>query len=129
MVATLGTDIADPARSASKRCAQSHAPVEGVQPRRSAPARMAELAEFMPGGLAGLGARAASRFEMATRGEPAVNCVVSNVPGPQVPLYFAGARLVRSSAAPPSSTAWALLHGVTSYCGEVVAVRRRPTAR
>ena len=122
MVAKLGTDIADPARRLEAVRASTHQ--SKAYSEATGARSMAELAEFMPGGLAALAARAASRFEMATRGEPAVNCVVSNVPGPQVPLYFAGARLEFFFGGAAVVDGMALLHGVTSYCGEVVRVRR-----
>jgi WS/DGAT/MGAT family acyltransferase len=118
MVASLGTDIADPARrleAVSASTHQSKAFSEAVGARS-----MAELSEFLPGGLAALAARTASRFAMATRGAPVVNCVVSNVPGPQVPLYFAGARLVFFFGGAAVVDGMGLLQGVSSYCGEVM---------
>ena len=118
MVAKLGTDIADPARRLDAVRASTHQ--SKAYSEASGARSMSELAEFMPGGLAALAARAASRFEMATRNAPAVNCVVSNVPGPQVPLYFAGARLEFFFGGAAVVDGMALLHGVTSYCGEVV---------
>jgi len=48
-----------------------------------------------------------------------INTVVSNVPGPQVPLYCAGARLVRLYAGAGVVDGMALFHLVTSYCGEL----------
>ena len=42
------------------------------------------------------------------------------MPGPQVPLYFAGARLVFFFGGAAVVDGMGLLHGVTSYCGEVV---------
>jgi diacylglycerol O-acyltransferase / wax synthase len=118
MVASLGTDIADPARRLEAVRTSTHR--SKAFSEASGARSMAEFAEFMPGGLAALAARTASRFEMATRGAPAVNCVVSNVPGPQVPLYFAGARLEFFFGGAAVVDGMALLHGVTSYCGEVV---------
>jgi WS/DGAT/MGAT family acyltransferase len=118
MVAKLGTDIADPARRLEAVRTSTHQ--SKAYSEASGARSMAEFAEFMPGGLAALAARTASRFEMATRGAPAVNCVVSNVPGPQVPLYFAGARLEFFFGGAAVVDGMALLHGVTSYCGEVV---------
>jgi hypothetical protein len=81
---------------------------------------LAGLSEFLPGGLAAIGARLASQFEMATRTTPLVNCVVSNVPGPKNSLYFAGARLVTFWGGAAVADGMGLLHGVGSYCGELM---------
>ena len=48
----------------------------------------------MPGALAGLAARLYTRLGLANAVRPFLNTVITNVPGPQVPLYFTGARMV-----------------------------------
>ena len=45
--------------------------------------------------------------------------LVTNVPGPQVPLYAAGARLAASYPVLPLSAGHLLTIGVTSYDGQV----------
>jgi diacylglycerol O-acyltransferase / wax synthase len=118
MIAELGTDIADPRErlhTVRTSTQQSKALSEAIGART-----MTEMSEVVPGGLAALGARAASRFGMATRTAPLVNCVVSNVPGPQVPLYFAGARLEFFFGGAAVADGLGLLHGVSSYCGEML---------
>jgi diacylglycerol O-acyltransferase len=47
------------------------------------------------------------------------NTVVTNVPGPQVPLYMGGAKLVKSLGAGPCMDGLGLFHPVTSYNGEI----------
>jgi WS/DGAT/MGAT family acyltransferase len=51
-------------------------------------------AELAPPGLLTGVARLISRWRLADRFQPVHNLVVSNVPGPQMPLYAAGARVV-----------------------------------
>jgi WS/DGAT/MGAT family acyltransferase len=53
-----------------------------------------ELAELMAPTVLSGGARLYSRLRLAERMPPIYNLVVSNVPGPDFPLYIAGARLV-----------------------------------
>lgn len=77
------------------------------------------FSQFIPGALAGLGARLASQFEMSDQGA-AINTVITNVPGPQQPLYFAGARLVNSYGLGPIGHGMGLIHPITSYCGTMV---------
>jgi WS/DGAT/MGAT family acyltransferase len=72
--------------------------------------------QFMQSELASLGARAAA---YANEVDPAFNCVITNVPGSQVPQYDTGAKKVRSLAIGPPVEGNGLFHGVSSYCGEV----------
>jgi WS/DGAT/MGAT family acyltransferase len=118
MVATLGTDIAG-ARERLEAVRESTQASKALSEAVDARA-LSEFSEFVPGGLAALGARLANQFQMATRTTPVVNTVVSNVPGPQVPLYFAGARLVTFFGGAAVVDGMGLLHGVGSYCGEVM---------
>lgn len=118
MVADLGTDVAD-ARGRLVAVHESTAASKAASEAVDATV-LTGLAEMMPGGLAILGARLASQFETATGTSPIVNTVVSNVPGPQTPLYFAGARLVTFFGGAAVVDGMGLLHGVTSYCGEVI---------
>jgi WS/DGAT/MGAT family acyltransferase len=118
MVADLGTNIADPRerlKAVTESTHRSKAFAEAIDARS-----LSELSEFIPGGLAAMAARTASRFEMATRARPIVNTVVSNVPGPRVPLYLAGARLVMIFGGAAVVDGMGLLHGVTSYCDELI---------
>jgi diacylglycerol O-acyltransferase / wax synthase len=118
MVVSLATDVADPlARLEVVRAstARSKELTSAIGARA-----LTEYSQFIPGGLAGLGFRAASRFEMANRVDPIVNAIVTNVPGPQVPLYFAGAQLLGLVGMGPIADGVGLMHPVTSYCGELV---------
>src|SRR4029077_19781625 len=65
-------------------------------------------------------ARTTSRFEMANRVDPTANCVVTNVPGPREPLFFAGAKLVTMFGMGPIGDGLGLMHPVTSYVNELV---------
>ncbi|WP_447004236.1 WS/DGAT/MGAT family O-acyltransferase [Saccharothrix isguenensis] len=69
---------------------------------------------FAPPTLHALGARAASSFSRRL-----FNVVVTNVPGPQVPLYAAGAKMIEMFPVVPLAKNQALSIGVTSYDGGV----------
>ncbi|MGI5158240.1 WS/DGAT/MGAT family O-acyltransferase [Microbispora sp. CA-102843] len=86
---TLPTDMADP----RDRLVSVNRSM-GLLKERLAAAPAAWLLEFsqaMPAALSALAARSA--FRIASRAAPAMNLLVSNVPGPQTPLYVCGARV------------------------------------
>jgi WS/DGAT/MGAT family acyltransferase len=72
------------------------------------------LAGFAPPTLHALGARVA--ISSTNR---LFNLVITNVPGPQFPLYMAGARMVAMYPMVPLTAATSLAVGVTSYDGGV----------
>jgi diacylglycerol O-acyltransferase / wax synthase len=79
----------------------------------SAPA-IAGIAGFAPPTLHSLGARVASGLSRRL-----FNLVVTNVPGPQHPLYLDGARMLASYPVIPLARGQALAIGLTSYDGGV----------
>ena len=75
---------------------------------------LVRLTGFAPPTLHAMGARAASTFSRRI-----FNLVVTNVPGPQVPLYAAGAKLVEMFPVVPLARNQAVSVGITSYDGGV----------
>ena len=76
--------------------------------------RLAGIAGFAPTTFHALGSRVAAA--QVRRG---FHVVVTNVPGPQFPLYAAGAQMLESYPVPPLLPRHALAIGVTSYDGHV----------
>ena len=72
------------------------------------------LSGFAPPTLHALGARAANSFTRRL-----FNVVVTNVPGPQFPLYASGARMLEMFPVLPLAAGQALSIGLTSYDGGV----------
>jgi hypothetical protein len=70
------------------------------------------LGEYAAPTLLGLAARAAHAQRVA-------NLVVTNVPGPQVPLYCLGARLAEVYPVVPLSRNLTLNVAILSYCGQL----------
>jgi diacylglycerol O-acyltransferase / wax synthase len=53
-----------------------------------------ELAEFIPRGLINMAAKVYSGWNLANYHRPVYNVIISNVPGPPIPLYMHGAELL-----------------------------------
>ncbi len=87
---TLPTNVSDP----ETRLRMISANMATVKERFSvAPARwLLDFSQAMPAALSGLADRAA--FRLASGTVSAMNLMVSNVPGPQLPLYILGSRIV-----------------------------------
>jgi diacylglycerol O-acyltransferase / wax synthase len=91
MSAPLFTDEADPVR----RLRRTHEALRVMKDRhRALPAELLQDANnFIPPAVFSRAARLTFRLSTSRPGRPAWNLVISNVPGPQMPLYMAGARL------------------------------------
>jgi diacylglycerol O-acyltransferase / wax synthase len=75
---------------------------------------LSDIAGFAPSTLHALGVRVSAEVMRKQH-----DILITNVPGPQVPLYAAGARMVASYPLLPLSPAHLLTIGLTSYDGEV----------
>jgi WS/DGAT/MGAT family acyltransferase len=117
MVLPIPTDVADPV----ERLRVAHATTEVQKEIASAvPAKtLTDLNRFVPWALAGLAARTAASLRLASTTSPAVNSVVTNVPGPQEPLFLAGAKLIKQYGMGPVTDGMGIIHPVFSYNGEI----------
>jgi diacylglycerol O-acyltransferase / wax synthase len=75
---------------------------------------LSDIAGFAPATLHALGVRVS--IEVMRKQH---DILITNVPGPQLPLYAAGARMVASYPLLPLSAAHLLTIGLTSYDGDV----------
>ena len=81
---------------------------------------MTDYSQFIPSILIAEAARLASRWGLLNRMSPQFNCVITNVPGPPVPLYSTGARMVANFGTGPVLDGLGLFHVIGSYCGQFV---------
>ena len=91
----------------------AHAMREHTAGNRSVRAdTLARIGGYAPPTLHALGARAVNSISKRI-----FNLVVTNVPGPQVPLYAAGARMLETYPVVPLADGQGLAVGITSYDG------------
>jgi WS/DGAT/MGAT family acyltransferase len=113
----LRTDVADPLErlhliNADAVASKAYANAVGAQ-------RMVNVAESIPSSVAALGMRVAAAINLGSR-SPIVHTIVTNVPGPQVPMYMRGARAVSWYGAGCPTDGMGLFHTINSYCGQIV---------
>jgi diacylglycerol O-acyltransferase len=89
MIAPLPTDVADPV----ERLKAAHEAMRGAKEQYEAvPATLLQdFSQFAAPAASEFVARTAARFKWAERMPIPFNVVISNVPGPREPLYYAGA--------------------------------------
>jgi len=79
--------------------------------------RLSDFAEFVPFALAGRAARIYTRVGGSRHHAPVFNVVITNVPGPQIPLYLAGKKLLAHMGMAPIFDGIGLVIPVFSYNG------------
>ena len=117
MMVPIPTDVADPL----ERLRIVHvATQESKEAAGAIPARtLSDMNQFIPFALAGVAARNAATLRLADTNAPTVNTVVTNVPGPQQPLYLVGAKLLEQVGLGPVTDGVGLFHPVFSYNGRI----------
>src|SRR4051812_19008115 len=117
MAAPLYTDEPDPA----ERLRKTHEALAEMKERhRALPAELLQDANnFIPPAVFARAARLTFGFSASRPGRPTWNLVISNVPGPQFPLYMAGAKLVANYPVSVITDGMGLNITVMSYMGHM----------
>lgn len=117
MLVSLATDVDDAGeRFAKVRQSAEHSKLYN----RAVGARtLTDASDFVPFSVAGLATRLYTRMHLADRHRPVFNLVITNVPGPQVPLYVAGAKLQANVGLGPIFDSMGLIVPVFSYNGRI----------
>ena len=112
MFASLPVGLEDPA----ERLAAISTQMDGLKESRQAVAgeALTSLSGFAPPVLLALGTRAAARAPQRN-----INTVTTNVPGPQVPLYAAGRRMLKAYPYVPLAGSVRVGVSIFSYDGQV----------
>lgn len=114
MSVPVRTDIADPLE---RLAAIRDYTVEAKEAKAGVSARiMTDLSQHIPGATMAAVARLLTSERFAVRG---TNLFISNVPGAQVPLYLAGAKLVMQHGMAPLANNMGLFVATPSYNGRI----------
>ena len=91
MFTTLASHVEDPVERLHRIAEQTKVAKE--HHRTISASMLQDWAQFAPPNTLGLAVRLVSKLRLAERAPVIHNLVISNVPGPPVPIYFAGARI------------------------------------
>lgn len=117
MTASLHTHVDDPI----ERARRIHESMRIAKEQHQAlPANlMQDFAQFAPPAVAARAARVVARATVGNWVDPPFNVVISNVPGPQFPLYGVGAKLIGNYPVSAINDGVGLNITVTSYNGSI----------
>ena len=115
MLIQLATTIADPI----ERLEAIHEnTIRGKSYQNAIGAKtLANMAEAVPFGIANQAARVYSRYNLSKMHNPVFNLTITNVPGPQFPLYLNGHQLLSIMGMAPIIDGMGLIITVLSYNG------------
>jgi hypothetical protein len=111
-------DMATTESNPAARIRRIHRNAVDSEPYREAIAAD-RLTELLPSTLLALSARLYSELQVAQRYQPLFNLPITNVPGPQVPLFLQGARLVQQYNSAPLFDSMGLVIVAVSYQGRL----------
>lgn len=80
---------------------------------------LSNMAELVPFGVANQATRLYSRYQIAKIHNPVYNVVITNVPGPPIPLYLAGHKLQSMMGMAPITDGMGLIITIFSYDGQL----------
>jgi diacylglycerol O-acyltransferase / wax synthase len=113
MIVPLGSHIADPVERLAyvhEQTIQSKAMTDALGARQ-----MTEMSKVSPALFMALGAQLYTRLGLANYVKPPFSTVVTNVPGPPVPIYSTGAKMISMHGLLCLTDGLALGHVVQSY--------------
>jgi WS/DGAT/MGAT family acyltransferase len=117
MTVPIHTDVADPLarlRAIREATASAKATDRAIGARQ-----MTDISRHVPSATMALAGRLVTGLGLGHRTRFA-NCTITNVPGPQQPLYLNGAKLLMSTGCGPVIDGMGLIIGAISYNGDVV---------
>lgn len=115
MYIQLATDISDPLLRLEK--IYRNTLVAKLYQHTSDTNTLMGVSEIIPFGIAAMATRLYSRAALKKLHKPIVNLVITNVPGPPVPLYLAGHKLLLNMGMAPIYDGMGLIIPVCSYNG------------
>ncbi len=117
MLIPIATQIEDPIERLE--AIQEHTSRGKVRHKAMGAKTLAKLADAVPFGLANLAAGVYSRYNLNEYHRPPFNVTITNVPGPQFPLYMNGHKILSIFALTPVVDGLGLIIAVLSYNGQV----------
>jgi WS/DGAT/MGAT family acyltransferase len=117
MLVQLATHIEDPIERLENIYENT---IKGKTYQSAAGAKtLSNLAESVPFGLANQAAQLYSRYNLAKMHNPVFNVVITNVPGPQIPIYLHGHKLLYIMGMAPIIDGMGLIITILSYQDQI----------
>ncbi len=117
MLISLATHIEDPIERFE--AIQEHTVRGKIKHKALGAKTLSEIADAVPFGLANLAAGVYSRYSLNEYHRPPFNVTISNVPGPQIPLYINGHKVLSIFGLTPVLDGLGLIISIFSYDGQV----------
>ncbi len=117
MFIPIGTNIEDPIERLKAIQEQT---IRGKMKHKALGAKtLAQMADAVPFGLVNLAAGVYSRYNLNEYHRPPFNVTITNIPGPQLPLFLNGHKVLSIFGLTPVVDGLGLIIGIFSYNGQV----------
>jgi WS/DGAT/MGAT family acyltransferase len=117
MLAAIQTQLEDPVERL--QAIRNITAAEKTLDKAVSARQMTDINRHLPAATLSMASRLVSATGLVHRGKPMFNCVITNVPGPQIPLYQCGAELLATWGCGPVLDGMGLILSAHSYNGKL----------